>query len=119
VIWRGSPCVFSGIGIKTIVELYTTLTWIETFPADLMKSAERAWNVHRLLNANIGFGRKDDRPPQIWFTPLEGTDVQEYPLYDYYRKNRLTNEDLEGSMDDYYDERGWDKEMGLPMPEKL
>ncbi|MBU2552644.1 MAG: hypothetical protein KKB20_29795 [Proteobacteria bacterium] len=105
--------------IDTIVDLYQTLTGIETSPAELMKGAERAWNVHRVLNAKVGFDRKDDRPPDIWFTPLEGADGRKYPLYDYYRKNRLNREDLEGPMADYYDERGWDRETGLPTPEKL
>jgi len=105
--------------IKTIAELYTSLTGIEISPVELMKGAERAWNVHRLLNAKLGFDRKDDRPPDIWFIPLEGADGQKYHLYDYYRKNRLTREDLDGPLDDYYDERGWNKKTGLPTPEKL
>ncbi len=105
--------------IKTIAELYTALTGLETSPAQLMKGAERSWNLHRLLNAKVGYDRKDDRPPKVWFTPLEGADGQAYHLYDYYHKNRISMENLNDMLDEYYDERGWDKTTGLPTPEKI
>ncbi|MBW1784993.1 MAG: hypothetical protein JRK53_00015 [Deltaproteobacteria bacterium] len=105
--------------IKTLAELYTSLTGFDTSPEELMKGAERAWNLHRLYNAKLGFGRKDDKPPGKWFKPLEGTDGKKYPLMDYYRTKVLKEGDLEGPLDDYYDERGWDKKTGLPTSQKL
>jgi len=105
--------------IKTLAELYTALTGIDISPVALMKGAERAWNLHRLYNAKLGFDRKDDEPPKKWFQPLEAPDGQKYPLMDYYRVKVLKNGDLEGPLEDYYDERGWDKETGLPTPEKI
>jgi len=105
--------------IKTIAELYSAVTGLELTPTDLMKAAERAWNVAKVINVRAGFERKDDGPPQGWFIPLKGEDGEEYPLMDYYKTTVLTEADINGFLDDYYDERGWDKETGAPTPEKL
>ncbi|MDY6880311.1 MAG: aldehyde ferredoxin oxidoreductase C-terminal domain-containing protein [Desulfatiglans sp.] len=105
--------------INTISELYSALTNIETPPSELMKAAERAWNLHRMLNGRVGFSRKHDKAPKKWFQTLSGPDGEEYPLKDYYGKIELKERDIEKALDDYYDERGWDKETGLPTPEKL
>jgi aldehyde:ferredoxin oxidoreductase len=54
-----------------IADLYTAITGIETTPQQLMKVAVRSWNLGKLLNTRAGFGRKDDKPPGIWFQPVE------------------------------------------------
>ena len=105
--------------VRTIAELYSAVTGIELSPNDLMKVAERAWNVAKVINVRAGFGRKDDRPPWTWFIPHKGEDGKEYPLMDYYKTTVLTEADIDRFLDDYYDERGWDKESGAPTPEKL
>ena len=105
--------------IKTIAELYTSLTGLETSPEQLMKGAERSWNLHRLLNARVGYDKKDDQPPKAWFTPLETSNGQELHLYDYYHRNRISMDELNDMVAEYYDERGWDKATGLPTPEKI
>jgi len=65
-----------------------------------------------------GFSRADDRFPEVWLKPLETPDgVQN--LTDYYGKHVITAEDLKRLLDDYYDERGWDIEKGIPTREKL
>jgi aldehyde:ferredoxin oxidoreductase len=84
-----------------------------------MKAAERAWNTAKVINVRAGFGRRDDRPPWIWFIPLKGEGGKESPLMDYYKTTVLTEADIDRFLDDYYDERGWDKESGAPTPEKL
>jgi len=40
-------------------------------------------------------------------------------LMDYYATKTLTREDVEKILDDYYDERGWNVEKGIPTKEKL
>ncbi len=79
---------------------------------------ERAWNLWKVVNCRAGFDRKDDEPPDIWFKPLKGAD-REHPLVDYFRAATLTREDVDRLLDDYYDERGWDKETSLPTAKKL
>ena len=83
-----------------------------------MKASERAWTIGKLLNVREGFDRKDDKAPEVWFKPLiwEG---KEYRITDYYETATLTKEDVEGFLDDYYDERGYDRQNGLPTREKL
>ena len=104
--------------IEGLVEFYSAITGIETTAAELLKAAERAWNMSRLVNVRAGFGRKDDGPPRGWFTPPAAGD-KEYPLRDYFGTASFTTEDVERALDDYYDERGWDKESGAPAPEML
>ena len=84
----------------------------------LRKVGERIVNLERAFNVREGFGRKDDGPPRGWFTPPAAGD-KEYPLRDYFGTASFTREDVETTLDDYYDERGWDKENGAPTPEKL
>jgi aldehyde:ferredoxin oxidoreductase len=104
--------------IEGFVEFYSAITGIETTPAKLLKAAERAWNMHKLLNVRAGFSREDDRPPKAWFKPLKAGE-KVLPIKDYFGTATLTQEDVESFLDDYYDERGWDKRSGAPTPEKL
>jgi aldehyde:ferredoxin oxidoreductase len=104
--------------VKTIAELYAAVTGIEVSPPDLMKMAERVWNLFKLLNVRAGFSRKDDKAPDVWFKPVKGKD-KDYPLTDYYKTKVITEQDMESLLEDYYDERGWDKAIGIPTSEKL
>ena len=40
-------------------------------------------------------------------------------MKDYFQTKTLTREDIEGLLDDYYDERGWDPKTGCPTRETL
>jgi len=104
--------------VKTIAELYSATTGIETTPTELMKIAERAWNMYKLLNVRAGYSRQDDVAPAAWFKPLTANGV-EYPMTDYYKTTNLNRRHIESLLDDYYDERGWDIMTGVPTPEKL
>lgn len=104
--------------LKILAELYSAVTGIEVTPGDLKQASERVWNLWKLLNCKAGFDRKDDEPPEIWFKPLKGVD-KEYHLKDYFGTTTLTRQDVEQLLDDYYDERGWDKKTGIPTTRKL
>jgi len=104
--------------LKILAELYSAVTGIETAPEDLKRAGERNWNLWKLLNSRAGFDRKDDEPPGIWFQPLRAAD-RDYCLTDYFRTTPLTRRDVDGILDDYYDERGWEKNTGLPSAGKL
>jgi aldehyde:ferredoxin oxidoreductase len=115
-------CSFTSVGgffdVKTLADLYTSLTGIDMTPSDLMKTSERCFNLYKVLNVRAGFGREEDNPPEIWFTPLKDEEGKEHPLIDYCG-NVLTREDVSKLIDDYYDERGWDVTTGAPTPQKL
>ena len=104
--------------VKTIAELYAAVTGIELTPAQLMKISERAWTIGKMLDVREGFHRKDDKAPEAWFQPLT-QEGKEYHITDYHEGTTLTREGVERFLDDYYDERGYDKQTGLPTPEKL
>jgi aldehyde:ferredoxin oxidoreductase len=40
-------------------------------------------------------------------------------MKDYYREKTLSKDDVMRLLDDYYDERGWDEEKGVPTKEKI
>ena len=104
--------------VKTIADLYSAVTGINLTPDQLMKASERAWTIGKLLNVREGFDRKDDMAPEAWFKLLV-QEGKEYHITDYYGTSILTIEDVESYLDDYYDERGYDKQSGLPSQEKL
>ncbi len=99
--------------IDSLAELFHAVTGIKLTPAELMQSAERAWTYGKMLSAREGFDRRHDRCPEAWFQPLV-RDGRERHITDYYQTTELTREDLERLLDDYYDERGYDKVTGLP-----
>jgi aldehyde:ferredoxin oxidoreductase len=105
--------------IGTICKLYQAATGVEADPQELIKRAERVWDVLKMINVREGFYRKDDKPPEKWFAPMKTYDGKEIFMMDYYRTKILSKEDVDQWLDDYYDERGWDKEKGIPTKEKL
>ena len=64
------------------------------------------------MDALLGFRRSDDSFPSIWLQPLKGEKV----MMNYSRRKRLNMTDLEEMLDEYYDERGWDIQSGMPSP---
>ena len=104
--------------IDTIAAFYTAVTGIGASPKELMQAAERSWTIEKLLNVREGFDRRHDRAPEAWFQPLLRAG-EEHRITDYDRTTNLNHKDLERFLDDYYDERGYDKKSGLPTCEKL
>ncbi len=104
--------------IGSLAELYSSATGLETSPQELARTGERAWNLLRAWCVREGFSRKDDRFPQKWFEPIKAPDGEELGLRHYFGQP-IDRENAEKMLDDYYDERGWDKETGVPTKEKL
>jgi len=103
---------------QAAAQLYTSATGIEITPEELHKAGERAWNILKAANVREGFTRKDDKFPDKFFEPLKAGD-KEIKLMDYNKTKELTRDDVEKMFDDYYDERGWDIEKGIPTRQKL
>lgn len=100
------------------IEIYSAVTGIETSMEELRMASRRNYTLYKALNVRLGFSRKDDVFPQRWFEPLETSDRGTLFLCDYFG-NRLSKEDCERLLDDYYDERGWDIKTGIPKEETL
>jgi len=99
-------------------EIYSAVTGFETSLEELRKAARRNYNLYKVLNVRLGFSRKDDVFPERWFEPLVTSDRGTMVLCDYFGKP-LTKQDCEKLLDDYYDERGWDIETGIPTEKTL
>ncbi|PIU55646.1 MAG: hypothetical protein COS88_04020, partial [Chloroflexi bacterium CG07_land_8_20_14_0_80_51_10] len=104
--------------IDNLSELYTAVTGFETTPVQLQQAGARVLNMIKAINVREGFSRKDDSLPERWFEPLQA-EGKEVRLMDYYRKQELTKDDLNAMLDEYYTERGWDVEKGIPTKELL
>jgi aldehyde:ferredoxin oxidoreductase len=100
-------------------DLYRAATGFDVGRDEMVGAAERAWTMARVINVREDFTRKDDAIPEEWFEPFRTADGKEHMLQDYYKQKVLTREDLTGFLDDYYEERDWDKESGIPKAEKL
>lgn len=105
-------------GLEDCAELHASSKGVEMSPAEMKKAGERIWNLYKMINVREGFGRSQDAFPERWLTPMKG-ETEERPLMDYFETKVLTREDLQGLLDDYYDECGWDRARGEPTPEKL
>ena len=104
--------------MEYFLEFFAAVTGEEIDSAELLKRGERVWNLQKLLNVRLGFRREHDRAPQAWFEPLK-IGEGELHLMDYYKKGRISREDTEKMLDDYYQERGWDIKTGAPSAVKL
>lgn len=106
------------VNASMLPDLYNAVTGIQTNVRDLKRVGERAYNLYKLANAREGFGRAEDAFPNAWLIPISTPDgIQQ--LTDYYKKHIITEADIHMLLDDYYDERGWDKNTGTPTLEKL
>lgn len=102
-----------------MAKLYTTVTGDDVTSEYLQKAADRIWTLYRAINVREGQTRKDDQPPMQWFKPYTNETGERVYLTTYMDKQRLTPNDLERFLDDYYDERGWEIKRGIPSKEKL
>jgi aldehyde:ferredoxin oxidoreductase len=80
---------------------------MEISPAELLKAGERIWNLERTYNLKAGFTRKDDTLPERLFE-----------VYNEEKGDRISRQEFETALQEYYRYRGWDKE-GVPLQGKL
>ena len=105
-------------GIETTTAFYNAVTGFDISIEEMRKAAERTWNLLKLMNVKEGFSRKDDQFPKEWFKPIKlGAHMAE--LKDFTGTTNITPEIANLLIDDYYDERGWNKNNGSPTAEKI
>jgi aldehyde:ferredoxin oxidoreductase len=79
-------------------------------PDEIKMIGERINNIARLFNIREGFTRKDDTfPKRIMTEPIKAGAS---------KGQLISQKDLNEMLDEYYTERGWDKN-GTPTPAKL
>jgi aldehyde:ferredoxin oxidoreductase len=103
---------------ELITDLYNSITGFNLSKEDLRIAAERSWNLLKLINVKEGFSRKDDKFPEEWFNILNYGQNQ-LKFKDFYGTTEITNQIAYQLLEDYYDERGWNKDDGIPNNDKI
>jgi aldehyde:ferredoxin oxidoreductase len=101
-----------------IARMYNAAIGEDISAGELIKRGERISNIAKLVNAREGFNRADDKIPELWFRPMD-TPEGRIEMKDYFNTKAVTKEDADKLLDDYYDERGWDRSRGTPTLKKL
>ncbi len=92
-----------------IREMLNAVTGYEIDQNEMLKIGDRNFTLGRLFGISHGLTRADDDlPPRFKNEPLPFADRQE----------KLSQEDLDKMINDYYEINGWD-ENGIPTPERL
>ncbi len=103
--------LYVGTDFKDYVDMINGLTGWNIDGWELLKVGERAINLQRLFNIREGFYREDDMiHPRMGAKP-------EFGLYE--DQKDCTIKDFANILDEYYNERGWDKDTGKPKQAKL
>jgi aldehyde:ferredoxin oxidoreductase len=89
-------------------EMLRTLTGVDISDRDLMRAAERSWNMKRCFNVREGLRRKEDQLPRLMFEPLPDGPAAGICFHD-----------LDGLLDEYYAAFGWDLQEGIPTAKTL
>lgn len=102
-------CLFTSfaMGAPDYAAAISAVTGWELTGDDVLRMGERVWNLQKLMNVKLGFGREDDTLPRRLLTePLQ----EGGPKGLVWRREPL--------LDEYYKVRGWDS-AGNPTLEKL
>jgi aldehyde:ferredoxin oxidoreductase len=83
-------------------------TGLKMSPADVRRVGERIVNVERAFNVREGIRRRDDTLPRRFREETLPEGASAGIVFD-----------LEPMLDEYYDERGWDRETGIPHAKTL
>jgi len=98
------------VPLEVYAELLNAATDFDIDEDYFVLVGERIWNMTRLFNLREGFTRADDDLP----IRVKEEGLPDPPV----RGQRITQEDLDYMLDDYYRLRGWD-ENGVPTEAKL
>jgi len=103
--------MYAGLTLEHYAQLLSGLTGWHFTGKDLVKIGERTNNLQRLFNIREGFTKEDDAlPERVMKRPSFGV---------YQQEDRCIIKNYEGMLKEYYIERGWDPETGIPKAEKL
>ena len=100
-------CMFANVPPETMLNLVNAACGNEYTLAGLLQCGERAWNLKRLINLNLGLTRANDILPK--------------PLLQAYAEGGAAGFVIpfDEMMAGYYLARGWDPDTGKPVQEKL
>jgi len=100
-----------GIAAQNTASLMEAVTGLTYTPDEILQVGERINNLAHAFNVREGLTRADDTLPERLLTePLKGGAS---------KGHFISREELDQMLDEYYSERGWDVETGVPTREKL
>jgi len=102
-------CLFIPFNLQHKVEIVRAITGWNSTAWELLKAAERATTMTRVVNVMRGFKPDDDWLPERFFQPHRSGALS---------KTALDPEQLKRAIKLYYAMMGWD-ERGVPTEEKL
>ncbi len=100
------PPVEHRIGPAILAEAYTAFTGIKINGEELMRAAERSWNLMKLFNLREGERPEDSKFPRRFYEEEVGG-------------KKLDEDQLQRVLRLYYKARGWDQDTGVPTASKL
>jgi aldehyde:ferredoxin oxidoreductase len=103
-------CQFVPFDISQAAEILSAVTGWKTSIVELMRVSERILTMARLFNIREGLSAADDKLPNRFFQPKRN-GILSTKFYD--------PEQLDKAKSYYYTLMGWDRDTGIPMPEKL
>ncbi len=106
-------CAFGSFAVtpEDYAKALSALTGWNCSPEELQETAERVWNLARLINVREGFTRKDDTLPERLFAEASTTGPS--------KGQSIDRVSFEKMLDEYYDAMAWDRETGAPKEKKL
>ena len=103
--------MYGGVTVDHWAEMVSALTGWEMDGTELLKLSERVINLQRMFNVREGITSKDDQlPARVRALPSFGK---------YSAEPECEVVDLDGMLEEYYRQRGWDPATGIPTGEKL
>ncbi len=94
------------LGYREFCDLITAGAGLKFTPETLRRVGRRVLDTERLINADFGLTRADDTLPKRYFDdPMPARQT---------KGHHIDREQFQRMLDDYYKERGWDREGRLP-----
>jgi len=110
VKWSMIWCDFIAINYEDMAKYLNLVTGWDITAKELKFIGERIWNLVRLFNIREGFRRRDDYIPyRIAYEPMPSGAA---------KGMKVSPEDFEYMLDEYYKLRGWSRE-GIPTKRKI
>jgi len=109
-------CIFPAglslaLGPTHFSKLFSAFTGFDITPEEIMKLGEKIFALLKAYTIREGLSRKDDAWPDRFY---------EEPLPEGPTKGtKLSREEMDRLLDEYYELRGYDKRTGLPTKERL
>jgi len=101
------PPVLHTVGPTLVADMYSGLTGRDIAPEEIIQAGERTWNLQKLFNIRHGEKPEDSRFPKRFYNEPSSTG------------QTLNEEKVKEVLQAYYKARGWDRQTGHPLPQKL